>query len=75
MPETELALVPEDISLKPAAAIPLAGQTAAQALEKAQIQSGETVVILGGAGGVGHIAVQIAVAAKRKYTPHAVPIT
>ncbi|WP_086983114.1 NADP-dependent oxidoreductase [Vibrio aphrogenes] len=66
VPETELALVPEDISLKPAAAIPLAGQTAAQALEKAQIQSGETVVILGGAGGVGHIAVQIAVAAKTK---------
>ncbi|MCF7353962.1 NADP-dependent oxidoreductase [Vibrio sp. CK2-1] len=64
VPESELALVPEDISLKAAAAIPLAGQTAAQALEKAQIQSGETVVILAGAGGVGHIAVQIAVAAK-----------
>ncbi|OEF25818.1 NADP-dependent oxidoreductase [Vibrio rumoiensis] len=64
--ETELALVPEDISLKAAAAIPLAGQTAAQALEKAQIQSGETVLILAGAGGVGHIAVQIAVAAKTK---------
>lgn len=64
VPENELALVPEDISLKAAAAIPLAGQTAAQALEKAQIQSGETVVILAGAGGVGHIAIQIAVAAK-----------
>ncbi|WP_027697626.1 NADP-dependent oxidoreductase [Vibrio litoralis] len=64
VPESELALVPEDISLKAAAAIPLAGQTAAQALEKAKIQSGETVVILAGAGGVGHIAVQIAVAAK-----------
>lgn len=66
VPETELALVPDDISLKDAAAIPLAGQTAAQALEKAQIQSGETVLILAGAGGVGHIAVQIAVAAKTK---------
>lgn len=66
VPESELALVPEDISLKAVAAIPLAGQTAAQALEKAQIQSGETVVILAGAGGVGHIAVQIAVAAKTK---------
>ncbi|WP_417880803.1 NADP-dependent oxidoreductase [Vibrio sp.] len=64
VPESELALVPEDVSLKAAAAIPLAGQTAAQALEKAKIQSGETVVILAGAGGVGHIAVQIAVAAK-----------
>lgn len=66
VPESELALVPEDISLKAAAAIPLAGQTAAQALEKAQIQPEETVVILAGAGGVGHIAVQIAVAAKSK---------
>ncbi|MFV0574543.1 MAG: NADP-dependent oxidoreductase [Vibrio sp.] len=66
VPESELALVPEDISLNAAAAIPLAGQTAAQALEKAQIQSGETVLILAGAGGVGHIAIQIALAAKTK---------
>ena len=36
VPETELALVPEDISLKDAAAIPLAGQTAAQALRKSK---------------------------------------
>lgn len=66
VPESELALVPEDISLESAAAIPLAGQTAAQALEKAQIQPQESVLILAGAGGVGHIAVQIAVAAKTK---------
>lgn len=64
VPETELALMPEDISLECAAAIPLAGQTAAQALEKAKIQPKEKVLILAGAGGVGHIATQIAVAAK-----------
>lgn len=66
VPESELALMPEDISLECAAAIPLAGQTAAQALEKAKIQSKEKILILAGAGGVGHIATQIAVAAKTK---------
>ncbi|WP_153447582.1 NADP-dependent oxidoreductase [Vibrio algicola] len=64
VPESELALMPEDISLESAAAIPLAGQTAAQALEKAKIQPKEKILILAGAGGVGHIATQIAVAAK-----------
>lgn len=64
VPETELVLVPDDVALDSVAAIPLAGQTAAQALEKAKIQPRETVLILAGAGGVGHIAIQIAVAAK-----------
>ncbi|MGC9462238.1 zinc-binding dehydrogenase, partial [Vibrio genomosp. F10] len=41
-----------------------AGQTAAQALNKAEVAEGDRVLILAGAGGVGHIAVQIAVAAK-----------
>lgn len=33
-------------------------------MSKAQVQEGERVLILAGAGGVGHIAVQIALAAK-----------
>ncbi|MCW8330620.1 NADP-dependent oxidoreductase [Photobacterium sp. SDRW27] len=57
-----LSLVSESVSLVEAAALPLAGQTAWQALEKAQISAGERVLILAGAGGVGHIAVQLAVA-------------
>ncbi len=52
------------MTLEAAAALPLAGQTAAQAINKAGVQEGERVLILAGAGGVGHIAVQIAVAAK-----------
>ncbi len=64
VPEQELSLVPDAVTLEAAAALPLAGQTAAQALSKAQVQEGERVLILAGAGGVGHIAVQIALAAK-----------
>ncbi len=44
--------------------LPLAGQTAVQALDTAQVVEGDRVLILAGAGGVGHLAVQVAVAAK-----------
>ncbi|GHZ91319.1 quinone oxidoreductase [Vibrio cholerae] len=64
VPAQELSVVPDAVTLEAAAALPLAGQTAAQALSKAQVQEGERVLILAGAGGVGHIAVQIALAAK-----------
>jgi NADPH2:quinone reductase len=44
-----------------AATLPLVGQTAWEALHlRARIQSGQTVLIHAGAGGVGHIAVQLA---------------
>ncbi|CAH0524610.1 NADP-dependent oxidoreductase [Vibrio hippocampi] len=64
VPESELTRVPNSVTLEAAAALPLAGQTAAQAVNKAQVKEGERVLILAGAGGVGHIAVQIAIAAK-----------
>ncbi|EIO4103665.1 NADP-dependent oxidoreductase [Vibrio vulnificus] len=62
--EDALSLVPGSVTLEAAAVLPLAGQTAAQALNKAQVKEGERVLILAGACGVGHLAVQIAVAAK-----------
>ncbi|MGD8111865.1 NADP-dependent oxidoreductase [Vibrio sp. TRT 17S01] len=62
--EAELSLVPDSVTLEAAAALPLAGQTAVQALDKAAVKEGERVLILAGAGGVGHLAVQVAVAAK-----------
>jgi len=64
VPEKELSLVPEAVTLEAAAVLPLAGQTAAQALNKAEVKEGDVVLILAGAGGVGHLAVQIAIAAK-----------
>ncbi len=60
-PSRQLARIPEGLSDVEAAALPLAGLTAWQALvETAGIGPGQRVLILGAAGGVGHLAVQIA---------------
>lgn len=55
---------PRNLSHVEAAAVPLAGGTAWDAMvTRAGVRPGETVLIHGGAGGVGHFAVQIAKAA------------
>ena len=52
---------PTSVDHTVAATLPLVGQTAWEALHlRARIQSGQTVLIHAGAGGVGHIAVQLA---------------
>ncbi len=51
---------PKNLSFEESAAVPLAGLTAFQALSKGGIENGMRVLILGGAGGVGSFAVQIA---------------
>ena len=54
-------LIPEGLSAGEAAGIPLAGLTALQGLRNcAGLNAGERVLIVGGSGGVGHYAVQIA---------------
>jgi len=59
--ENEVALKPKNVSYEQAAAVPLAATTAWQALiDTAQLKPGQTVLIHGGSGGVGHFAVQIA---------------
>ncbi|WP_421172248.1 NADP-dependent oxidoreductase [Aeromonas sp. 601115] len=51
----------DGVSLQQGAALPLAGLTAWQGLlEHGGLQSGQRVLILAGAGGVGHLAVQFA---------------
>ncbi len=52
--------VPESVQLDAAAAAPLAALTAHQALQHGKLESGERVLILAGAGGVGHLAIQLA---------------
>jgi NADPH:quinone reductase-like Zn-dependent oxidoreductase len=59
--ENEVALKPKAITFEQAAGVPLAATTAWQALiDTAHLQAGQTVLIFGGSGGVGHFAVQIA---------------
>jgi len=59
--EQESAIKPNSISFTDASAVPLAALTAWQALiDIGKIQSGQTVLIHGGSGGVGSFAVQIA---------------
>jgi NADPH:quinone reductase-like Zn-dependent oxidoreductase len=60
--DTYFAHKPPELSFEEAAALPLAGLTAHQALETMGVRGGETFFIGGGAGGVGHLAVQLAVA-------------
>lgn len=55
-----LAIKPEAISHRSAAGMAVAGQTAMAAVAAAKIQSGNTVLIHGGAGGVGTLAMQLA---------------
>src|ERR1700733_2368139 len=56
-----IALKPNNINFAEAAAIPLAGLTAWQALfDFAKLKKGESILIHGGAGGVGSFAIQFA---------------
>jgi NADPH:quinone reductase-like Zn-dependent oxidoreductase len=59
-PERGLARKPAGITFEQAAALPLAGLTALQLLKKIGVGEGDTVLVHAAAGGVGHLAVQIA---------------
>jgi NADPH:quinone reductase-like Zn-dependent oxidoreductase len=60
-PSRQLARKPASLSHAEAAALPLAGLTAWQALaDTAQVAAGQRVLLHGAGGGVGHLAVQIA---------------
>ncbi|MDJ0466568.1 zinc-binding dehydrogenase [Streptomyces sp. H27-C3] len=59
-PAQDLALKPRQVDHVSAAALPLCALTAWQVLEHAQVGKGQRVLVNGAAGGVGHIAVQLA---------------
>jgi len=56
-----VAMKPASLTFEQAAAVPLVAITAWEALyDRARLSSGQTVLIHAGAGGVGHIAIQLA---------------
>ncbi len=55
-----IAHKPKRLSMKEAAALPLVGITAFEGLKRAGVNTGDKVLVHGGAGGVGHVAVQLA---------------
>jgi alcohol dehydrogenase len=61
-----IAHKPITLSMREVAALPLVGITAFEGLQRPGAQAGQKVLVHGGAGGVGHVAVQLA-----KHFPHA----
>jgi len=56
-----IARKPADLSFEQAAAVPISGMTALQAVrDGARVQAGQRVLVIGASGGVGSFAVQIA---------------
>lgn len=60
---TSMAPIPDDVSMATAAALPLAGLTAARLLRRAGAVIGRRLLITGASGGVGHYFVELATAA------------
>lgn len=64
VPAAKLARMPAGLSFVEAAAVPVSGLTALQAVrDKAAVRPGERVLVVGASGGVGSYAVQVARAA------------
>jgi NADPH:quinone reductase-like Zn-dependent oxidoreductase len=59
-PERTLAHKPPPLSFEVAGSLPLVGLTALQALRAADVREGDTVLVHAAAGGVGHLAIQLA---------------
>ncbi|KAI5069658.1 hypothetical protein GOP47_0015959 [Adiantum capillus-veneris] len=58
--EKLLGAKPKNLSFAEAASLPLAIETAFEGLERASFKEGQSILVLGGAGGVGSLAIQLA---------------
>jgi NADPH2:quinone reductase len=55
-----IAKKPSNLTMKESASLPLVGITAYEGLTRANVQKGQKVLVHGGTGGVGHVAIQLA---------------
>lgn len=63
VPAVKLAPKPPSLSFEQAAAVPISGYAALQAVrDRGAVRPGQKVLVLGASGGVGHLAAQIAMA-------------
>lgn len=60
VPESHVAVLPDEVSVVEAAALPVSYTTACVLIDRAQLKQGESVLVLGAAGTVGIAAMQIA---------------
>jgi NADPH:quinone reductase-like Zn-dependent oxidoreductase len=60
VPAHRMAILPDDVPFEDAAALPVAGLTALRALRHGAPLLGKRVLVTGAAGGVGHLATQLA---------------
>jgi NADPH:quinone reductase-like Zn-dependent oxidoreductase len=60
VPAHRMAVLPDNVLIEEAAALPVAGLTALRTLRHGAPLLGKRVLIIGAAGGVGHLAVQLA---------------
>ncbi|KAM0938111.1 putative oxidoreductase [Dioscorea sansibarensis] len=58
--EKLLAVKPKNLNFAEAASLPLAIETAYEGLERAGFSAGKSILVLGGAGGVGSLVIQLA---------------
>lgn len=73
VPVRTAAHKPADLTFEQAAALPLAGLTAMQTVRRSGVRQGQTVLVHAAAGGVGSIAVQLAVHAGARVVGTASP--
>ena len=55
-----VAHIPHNLTIEQAAAMPWCALTALSGLDALELQKGETIMIMGASGGIGHIAMQLA---------------
>jgi NADPH:quinone reductase len=68
VPAARVAALPEGVSTKAAAALPIAGITALRVLRRAGSMLGQRLLITGASGGVGHFATELAASAGAQVT-------